>query len=363
MNTTRFPILNEYTYLNTPSSGLLSDSLLSWRQKHDLEFYQQGSLFRENQDHLLENVKIDLAGFFNANPINTFLVPNFSFAFNTILNEIPNSNRFLELEGEYPSIHYPTVRKEAECHYIPVDEFLEERILNAIKIFKPTIFVFSLVQYINGIKLNIDFLRNLKEMHPQLLLIADGTQYCGTEILDFENSGIDILICSGYKWMLAGYGNGFVFIKDSIFANFFPHLTIAEKPIEPFYQKKNPFSFILEPGHQDTLAFGSLGKAVQAFKEINFKKETENLKVLTVLAKAALSDRDLLEPSVIKRKDHSTIFNIKGDDELYQKLKAKNILCIPRGKGIRIGFHIYNNHQDLECLLNALDNRQNTSKF
>jgi len=85
--------------------------------------------------------------------------------------------------------------------------------LDKISTSKPTAFAFSLVQYVSGIKLSDQFLKTLKTAFPDILLMVDGTQFCGTAPFNFEDSAIDVLISSGYKWMLGGYGNGFVFIK------------------------------------------------------------------------------------------------------------------------------------------------------
>ena len=56
-----------------------------------------------------------------------------------------------------------------------------------------------------------------------------------------------ILISSGYKWMLGGYGNGFISINPSCSSNHF------KMDINSYN-----LSLIFEPGHLDTLSFGSL---------------------------------------------------------------------------------------------------------
>src|SRR5690606_14589993 len=101
-----FPILNNYTYLNTASSGILSQSLLDWRRAHDMDFFKNGSIFRNEKDKLLLETKEAVAKFFNSKPQNTFLIPNFSFGFNTLLDQLPKAHRFLLLKDDYPSVNY-----------------------------------------------------------------------------------------------------------------------------------------------------------------------------------------------------------------------------------------------------------------
>lgn len=65
----------------------------------------------------------------------------------------------------------------------------------------------------------------------------------------------------------------------------------------------------------------------------------------------------LLQESVVKRNLHSSIFNIKGNDFLYRRLRSKNIICIQRGEGIRVGFHFFNTEKDLKRILTVLDKK------
>ena len=78
---------------------------------------------------------------------------------------------------------------------------------------------------------------------------------------------------------------------------------------------------------------------------------------LVSTAKLKFTDLGLLDNSVLKRNIHSSIFNLKGDDELFQKLKANRIICSKRGHGIRVSFHFYNSSEDLDKLIEVIDKR------
>jgi len=115
------------------------------------------------------------------------------------------------------------------------------------------------------------------------------------------------------------------------------------------------FMGYFEPGHQDTLNFGSLGAAIDLINEIEIETIDQTIKDLSNQAKEAFVERGLLEDSVKNRKAHSNIFNIKGDSAFYKRLTENGILCIERGSGIRVGFHYYNSVEDLSRLLEILD--------
>jgi len=349
-----FPILSNITYLDTASSCILSKSLFDWRRQHDQEFFEKGSVFRTDQAAFLSGVKKSVAGFFNSKINNTFLVPNFSFAFNTLLSGLSPKNRFLILAEEYPSVSFPIKNSGFEFKELAIDEHLEENIFYAIREYKPTILAFSMVQYINGMKIEKSLIKKIKENFPELLLVADGTQYCGTENFDFENSGLDVLAASGYKWMLAGYGNGFILLSDRIGIQLYADIDFSSVPSEFTSRGKNDLSLLFEPGHLDTLNFGSLQQSILFLQKLGMDHIESRIRTLAHKAKEAFSERALLEEVIVKSKSHSSIFNIKGDDILFQKLQAENIVCIQRGKGIRVGFHFFNTEDDLERLLDQI---------
>ena len=350
-----FPVLVNSTYLNTANSGILSQSLLNWRRSHDEEFMQTGSRFRANQVELLQGIRQQLASFFKSKPDNTFLVPNFSFGFNAFLDGLAASHRFLLVKSDYPSVNYPVQSRGFSCGYVEQDEHLEENILEKMKVFKPTVLALSLVQYTNGIKIDLEFIKRLKTDYPDLLIIADGTQYCGTEDFNFETSGLDALISSGYKWLLGGYGNGFVMISDRGSDYLYQERREYHLPKEPFLKGKTQLSFCFEPGHLDTLNFGTLGQSLLFLENLGFEYIEKRIKSISDAAKGAFTERGLLSGEVTRRAQHSSIFNIKSDIKLNKKLEDANIISVQRGKGLRVSFHFYNTEQDLQKLLNVID--------
>ncbi|WEK21430.1 MAG: aminotransferase class V-fold PLP-dependent enzyme [Candidatus Pedobacter colombiensis] len=351
----QFPVLENYTYLNTAATGVLSRSIQQWRRDNDEEFIQLGSEFRIQQNVFFEDLRQHVARFFQGSSENTFLVQNFSIAFNTFLDGLSRDHRFLLIKSDYPSVNYPVECRGFSCAYAALDENLEQNILAQIEAFKPSVLAISLVQYINGIKIDLDFLKRLKNEYPDMLIVGDGTQFCGTERFNFKESGLDVLISSAYKWMLGGFGNGFMLIKDNVYKYLYQDRLKYPLPKEPFLNDKKMLSLCFEPGHLDTLNFGSLKQAILLLEEVGFDFIEERLRSIGEIAKKAFTDRGLLSSAVIQRASHSTIFNIPADIELIKRIYDANILVSPRGEGLRISFHFYNNEQDLERLLKVID--------
>lgn len=350
----QFPVLSQYTYLNTAASGLLPESVLEFRQDHDLDFLISGSILKEKQGEVLSGVREAVGRFFHCAPNRVGLTPNFSYGFNILMEGIEKGKKVLLLKNDYPSVNWAVESRDFEVCYAEIDENLEQNIVRAIVKEKPDIFAFSLVQWINGIRIDADFLKDLKKKFPHLLLFGDGTQYCGIETFDFEASALDVLGASAYKWMNAGYGNAFFLFKEHMEDKIFPK-SLGFNSLQGKY-KPQEGSLIgkFEPGHQDTLNFGSLKAAIDLMNKLGMGTITEQVAELSREAKSAFEKENLLEPAVVKRTFHSPIFNIRGDDTLFQKLRSKNIICSQRGEGIRVSFHYFNTSEDLEKLLAAV---------
>ena len=351
-----FPPLQSSTYLNTASNGLVPKPVIDWRRQHDIDLLDRKGVFRGPNKALIEQIRSTVAGFFNASVLETALIPNFSIGLNMVLDGIPEGQKVLLLNNDYPSVNWPVETRDFNVCYAFPDENLESNIEAAVAKHRPEIFIFSIVQWLNGIKIDLEFLKQLKRDHPNLLLIADGTQYLGTEDFNFAESTIDVLATSSYKWLTAGYGNGFLMIKEAVRKQIFPK-TIGFNSAETFDNKATDTAYMkhFEPGHLDTLNYGSLEQSLLFFSSFGKDNLYEKIKSLSKKAKSRFSEMGLLKNDTLLRKDHSPIFNLKGDDKLFKKLTGNNIFCIQRGDGIRVGFHYYNSEDDLDELVEVLE--------
>ncbi len=351
----KFPVLNQCIYANTAATGLLSEDLMEWRQGHDLDYLIGGSDMKAKSFEHMPKIKETVARFFDCKPNNVALVPNFSLGLNMLLEGLDKDQNVLLLSNDYPSLNWPFETRNFPRDYVGINEYLEENILTKIKTGKFNVLALSLVQWINGIQIDLEFLKQLKKDNPNLLIIADGTQFCGTQDFSFKDSGIDVLLASSYKWLLAGYGNGFVLVKDGA-RDRFNLKTMGNGSVDRDESKRDNVHFCkyLEPGHLDSLNFGSLQFSLEFLDNIGMQHIQAQLKKLSNTATTVFGELDLLDKSVLKREVHSTIFNIKGDGQLFKKLGKEDVVCALRGDGIRLSFHFYNTVEEIEAIAKLL---------
>ena len=337
-----FPVLKHTTYLNTAYVGLLSKSLLEKRRTIDESYWLKGDQFKiEAYDSLFKNQEA-VAKFVNANPTQTYLTANFSSGIRAVLNEIPKSSRFLTLEEDYPSLVTAISEAGFKTETVPIVENLEKEIER--KFDKETtsfdVLALSMVQYVSGLMVDFEFLSRLKKKFPKLIIIGDATQMIGAFDFDFKKSPFDVIATSGYKWLLAGFGNGFVCVSN----HFLKKVGLRS---EAFHEK-------MYAGHFNMLGIDSLVFSIKRFQEWGFPDLLNRKQELTRFLKDELLGLDVLDSIAQNRSMHSSIFNIPGGEAMFQEMNSKKIRCALRGKGIRVSLHFYNSEAEVERLITFL---------
>lgn len=351
----RFPGLSQYTYLNTAAWGLLHDGLLEWRQEHDLDFLIGGSVMKMDALGLLEQTRQHLGSFFNCPPTRISLTPNFSLGLNMLLEGLDPKSRILLLEGDYPSLNWPFETRDFSVRTLPAAPDPEAEISASLAETPTDVLALSLVQWVDGTLIRPDFLKGLKDTYPDLLIIADATQYAGAFLLDFADSGIDVLGASGYKWLLGGNGNGF-FLFSPEAEHRFAVRAAGFNSVAPDLSKKHdiPFNKKLEPGHLDTLNFGSLDYSLGLLESLGMEEVDRYNRQLSQKVRQTLGSLSLLDEAILQRESHSTIFNIPDPGGRHEYLEQQGVICSPRGNGVRLSFHCYNTENDLDRLVEVL---------
>ncbi|WP_419212506.1 aminotransferase class V-fold PLP-dependent enzyme [Maribacter sp. X9] len=354
-----FPVLRKGIYANTAVYGLLYDSLLDWRQEHDLDFLLYGSDMRNKTLQVLSDTRDTIGHFFNCKRENVALINNFSTGLNVLLEGLTPRRKVLLFKNDYPSLNWAFENRNFDISYVQMDANIEELMTETIAKEQIEVLALSLVQWLDGFFIDPDFLKRLKEQFPNLVIIADGTQFCGSMEFDFDASGIDVLGASAYKWLLAGYGNGFMLFSDRAKEEF-SISSIGFNAANGDFDKKNNIRFakLFEPGHLSSLSFGSLKFSMDYFKKIGMDKITAHNRKLSEKAKSEFHALGLLDEKVGRRIQHSTIFNIKADEATFQHLLSNDVFCAQRGQGVRLSFHFYNTEDEIDQIVKILKTRR-----
>lgn len=351
-----FNIQEDIVYLNTPKNGLIPRAHGQWRKQWEETFFDAGGDLRNQQPDFIQSVKRDFSELFNCPANLLYLVPNFSFGYNVLLDGLPKGLKYAILEGDYPSVNYAIKSRGFVYELIETQEGnVEDNILKVVKNSKADVLCLSIVQYISGLKIDLAFIQQLKKDNPDLIIIGDATQYMGTEPFNFLDSGFDAVAGSGYKWLMAGFGNGYMMLSGELYAILYTAARQRPGPTEPMLVNKPIIDLYFEPGHQDALAHGTLLQSVHFYKELDMSNIKAYLEELKAYAYQVFDERGWLLPIIKGRSCRSSLINLQVPQEIYPSLEQKGIKCFPRGTGIRIGLHVYNDKNDVDRLVAALD--------
>ena len=336
-----YPLLTNTTYLNTAYVGLMSTQLAEFRRSHE-EFYLKngGDQYKMKAYDDLDSMHQSFASFFGLTPDRCFGTSNFSTGIRTALSFLPKKMRILLIEEDYPSLTDAFKEKGFDSAKIAMQPQIEEAIKEKLKSEKFEILALSIVQYTSGLFIDQEYLFRLKKEYPSLIIIGDGTQFLGAHQFNFDKSPFDLVAGSGYKWLLGGFGNGIVMLSKAFVA-------MTSQKVESIRE-------CFFNGHFNILGMASLDFAIRELVQNDFQSLVKEKAALSREVKNQLIADEFLPQWVGERSTHSSIFNIKGGEELFAFLQKHNIRCVQRSSGVRVSFHFYNTENDLDKLLKTL---------
>ena len=334
-----FPVLKSCTYFNTAYVGLMSESLYDFRVNFERGYLQNGDEYKLKAYDNLPQTQALIASFIGSKKEQTYFVSNFSTGIRYIMNLLPENTKVLYFKDDYHSLVSSIEEKKFKLFPIKMSDNLEAVIASSLEKNPIDALIISLVQYTNGLLVDFDFLSDLKQKYPGLSIIGDATQYIGTDVFNFNDSPFDAIVCSGYKWLLAGFGNGFVALSDAFLAK---NNSSSKK-----------FAGKVYAGHFNILGAASLVFALERLIENDFKKLVEtNQRLSNELRNTLILNG--FKPACHLRKKRSSIISINYDESFLKLLQEKNVKVAHRGNYIRFSIHFYNTPGDIKNLIEVI---------
>lgn len=198
----------------------------------------------------------------------------------------------------------------------------------------------------------------------EILFCVDGIQGVGAVRLDVERCGIDFLAAGGHKWLLAPEGLGCLYVSRRVVDRLHPVL-LGWKSVAgadrylPYHFDLRSDAAKLEPGSPSVLAVAALGAAIDLLHEAGAEAVEKRLMKWNDMLAEELNRRSMqiLSPWRPEQRSGIVVFRpLRGDpEELCAALNARRMVVRVRGGGVRVAPHFYNNREDLERLMEAID--------
>lgn len=339
-----YPGLEGNTFVDTSSCGLVARSTAAAANAEQERLMREGS---ERYFHWHVNGRAETGGIVAAHiggaTANTVLLQSFTSGMTRLAPMLKHRKKVLLVDGDYPTLHAPfkwngfevVTIKPAVDGSIPMD-----LLAAAIEREKPQLVAISHVQWQSGFMVDLHALTELCRSHSAWSVVDITQSWCSTPI-DLRNAPVDILGASGYKWPLAGFGNGFFHLSETVRAE----LT-----------ERNHFDPIaaLAEGHLDPVALVRLSDALQRSTSIGVEAIAQRVRHLCDYAVERLQKADVRILNGTDPTTRSGILILEGDEKRLAKMKEAGVQAQLRGAGIRIGIHFYNNEEDVERLVEGM---------
>jgi selenocysteine lyase/cysteine desulfurase len=341
-------------------SPLCSDASVEGKRYFD-EMLLYGDTCWEEWLLRTEEVRKKVADLMGAQREEVAFVSNTSSGMSYIAQILRGKGRILTMEDEFPSSSIPWLNLGFEADLIRPSGGIYS--IQGIKqTIRPEhkILVTSYIQYRTGFRQDLRELGKLCRS-AGLVFIVNATQAMGIFPVDVVRDQIDFLVFSGLKWACAGYGSSALYIQKKWLGVQFP-LTGWRSVRSPDLMNNlsrdiRPEASALEAGSPAFPAIFSLGGALDLLNSIGIQKCKERVLYLSRLLETRLQENHLPVIPSPGEKYRSGILIIETGNaqSLVHELWKKKIVVSARGRGLRISVNIFNNEDDIDKLVSALN--------
>lgn len=176
-----------------------------------------------SQPKKLINIKAEFAALINAKESEISYVPNTSTGENFVVNGLNIDYRSdnivtdaLHFEGAL--LHLQALQKERGLDLrivMPRDWRIDLKDLERVVDKRTKLVEVSLVAMHNGFQHDLKAVCDLAHAHGAYVY-ADIVQAAGNTPIDVRATGVDFCACSSFKWLMADFGLGFLYVKEDL---------------------------------------------------------------------------------------------------------------------------------------------------
>ncbi len=218
----------------------------------------------------------------------------------------------------------------------------------------------SLVSFFNGFRLNLPEVVAAVRKHSQAMVAVDVTQALGR--IPLELNGVDLIVSSTHKWILASHGGGLVGVPNArakewtVPAGGWFNLEDAfgAARFERAVSKSGAASFTV--GMPNFPAVYAIRAALDYIRSVGVAAIDKATRPLVLACLEGLSNLpvELLTPNEPEHVAGIMAFRHPQADALHRHLHAQNIHVMSHAGRLRIALHGYNTMHDVERLLAEL---------
>lgn len=357
----KFPVTKYSVYLNTAAAGPLAESTAKAGELYYEQMMNDGDVHWDEWFAGREEMRARVASFINAEPDEVGFTINTSSGMNLIVDALEKHGEVVSCDLEFPVTTIPWMQRRIPVHLVKsVEGVVRADDLRAAMNMRTGIISMSYVQYSNGFRSDLEELGSIKGKHA---FVVNASQAAGAFEIDVKRMKIDALCSTGHKWMLSGYGSGFVFISKEIQEASVPRSIGWLSVQDPYGGSNNEVhlrhdvSARAELGCPNFAGIFAMGASIELMQSIGIENIQARVLELNRLLTSRLNESGWkvlspLEDEVFRSAE--TLVAAENPKQVVSKLAEQKIFVTEKPEGFRVATDFFNNDQDIDQLIHGL---------
>lgn len=370
-----FPTLENKTYLNSCSLGLLSKRTRGALTEYmDLWMNSGAAAWYAEWPVEIAAVREEFARLINASPGEIAILPNISSCLTAILSslDLSEGDQVVTSNLDFPTIAHNFLAKErlgVESTVIQAPDRVKvdlDQFGNAITD-RTVLVATSRVYFTSGYIQDVAAITEMAHQKGALMLLDD-YQATGQVPIDVKETNVDVLVSGGLKWLLGGPGIAYMYVREELIERLTPTMTGWFAHRDQFSFDPNEMIFRddaarFEAGTPSVAAIYTGAEGLRIVNEIGADAIRERTAELTDYLVKRLREEgySLRVPDDDSR--HASITMVEMDDpaSAVGALAEQNIVVDFRPGAMRVSPYFYNTIEDIDMIVDALRRHRDSS--
>jgi cysteine desulfurase / selenocysteine lyase len=337
-----FPFTAQALYLNTAAVGLTSQHQANSAAAYQGVALREAPNYRESCPTWLDAARSRLSSLLGVRDDRLYFTGSTTEGLNIAALGLPlrAGDRVVVAEDEFPSVLQPWLqskRRGLVVERVPIREERQrtEALVTALQP-RARVLAVSHVHWRTGTRVDLAQLRDACHRHDTWLIV-DGAQAVGT--VPVNAALADVYCGTSCKWLLAGFGVGFVTLSDRLIDAWTPPLFGYGRQAAHGSPEYGPLNY---PG------IHALNASLELLDSIGWPAIHQRVAALTARLLATLPEEEFPIVTPADARGGIVSFQHPCAAALVGALKAKSIYVADRGSLVRVSPHFYNSEADID---------------
>jgi selenocysteine lyase/cysteine desulfurase len=206
-------------------------------------------------------------------------------------------------------------------------------------------------------------LQELSQNKGDHVLVVNASQSAGVFEIDVKRMGIDALCTTGHKWLLSGYGSGFVYLSRELLAQTKSHAIGWLSVTEPYAMRNDEIHLRHDAAARTELGcphfagIFAMGASIDLMRSIGIQHIQERALELNRYLTERLVSSGWKVLSPLGREEFrsaQTLVEAEDAASLVAHLGRLGVAVTEKSQGIRVATNFFNHEDDIDRLIDGL---------